>query len=171
METILAGKNLVAILDEFRGRSGVLLAVLHRVQGEYGYIPKESIAPIAQCLGMGVSTVFGILTYYSEFRTELPPRMLVNMCLGPTCHLRGADKIKKILEVKLGIDEEGKSPDNKAGIHVVQCSGLCHMSPLLCVNGQTRGRMKVRDAAKLAQEIIDSFPNPDVGRDSSRTNP
>ena len=146
------GESLESILREFQGRKGVLLEVFHRVQDAYGYVPSETIEPIAKALHMHSPTVYGTLTFYTEFRTAPPPDVQINMCLGPTCHEKGAEVIKQILEHHLDIASNGISPDNAYGIHVVQCAGHCHMAPLLYLNGEVRGRVGVGDARSLIEE-------------------
>lgn len=148
------GEKLEDILREFRGRKGVLLAVLHRVQEAYGYIPKETVAPIGKALGMPAPLVFGSLSFYSEFRTEPPPATEVAMCFGPTCSQRGAAHIRRILEHRLDMDQrKGRSADGKTGVRVLQCPGHCHVAPLMYVNGQNVSGLEVGQAAALADEI------------------
>jgi NADH:ubiquinone oxidoreductase subunit E len=148
------GENLEEILREFRGRKGVLLAVLHRVQEAYGYIPKETVAPIGKALGMAAPLVYGSLSFYSEFRTEPPAETEVAMCFGPTCMQRGAGHIRRILEHRLDIDpRKMRSADDKYGVRVLQCPGHCHVAPLMYVNGQNRSGGAVAQAAALADEV------------------
>ena len=140
------------IVRPYQGRKGVLLEVFHRVQEEYGYIPPEAMEPIAKALGMRPSTVFGSLTFYTELRTTPPPPVQINMCLGPTCHINGADTIRAILEHRLGISGEEGSEESGCGIHVIQCAGHCHLAPLLYVNNLPRTNVKVAEATNLADE-------------------
>ncbi|MBI4498895.1 MAG: NAD(P)H-dependent oxidoreductase subunit E [Chloroflexi bacterium] len=152
--TARSGESLHDILKEFRGKKGVLLAVLHRVQEAYGYIPRETIAPIGQALNLPAPLVWGSLSFYSEFRTEPPPQTEVHLCLGPTCHLRGADHIKRILELRLGIDPKtGRSPDNEFGVRIMQCPGHCHVAPLMYVNEENVSGLPVSEAAALADRL------------------
>lgn len=156
------GEKLDDILREFRGKKGVLLAVLHRVQEAYGYIPKETVAPIGKALGMAPALVYGSLSFYSEYRIEPPPETETAICLGPTCHQRGADMIKKIIEHRTGIDPHKmmtpdgartRTPDGKYGTRILQCPGHCHVAPLLYVNGENRSGCPVSQASALADEI------------------
>ena len=147
------GQTIEGIVRDYQGRRGVLLEVFHRVQEAYGYVPSEAMEPIARALRMRPSTVYGTLTFYTEFRTAPPPKVQINMCLGPTCHVKSADVIKKILEHRLGIDAEGHSPDNSYGIHVIQCAGHCHKAPLLYLNGQVRGEVAIAEAVGLSVEV------------------
>ena len=143
------------IVRPYQGRKGVLLEIFHRVQEEYGYVPPEAMEPIARALGMRPSTVFGSLTFYTEFRTTPPPPVQIQMCLGPTCHINGAETIKAILEHRLGINHQGEAStasDSGCGIHIIQCAGHCHLAPLLYVNGSPRINVKIAGAATIADE-------------------
>ena len=147
-------ESLDDILNEFRGKRGVLLAVLHRVQEAYGYVPRDAIAPIGKALNLPPAQVSGSLTFYSEFRILPPPETEVHLCLGPTCHLRGADYIKRILELRLGIDARTlRSADGQFGIHILQCPGHCHVSPLMYVNDENVSGLQVSEAAALADRL------------------
>ncbi|MSQ27203.1 MAG: hypothetical protein EXR51_03570 [Dehalococcoidia bacterium] len=142
-----------AILRPYQGRKGVLLEVFHRVQEAYGYVPQAAMEPIAKLLNLHPSTVYGSLTFYTEFRTAPPPRVLVGMCLGPTCHIRGAETVKDILQRRLGLPASGHNDDNSCGIHVIQCAGHCQYAPLVYVNGEARREVTVGGAAALADEV------------------
>ena len=126
------------MLRPYQGRKGVLLEVFHRVQEEYGYVPETAMEPIAKLLNLHPSTVYGSLTFYTEFRTSPPPGVVVGMCLGPTCHIRGAEAVRDILHARLGLTGSGQASDNSCGIHVIQCAGHCQYAPLVYVNGAAR---------------------------------
>ena len=145
------GENLDSILREFQGRKGVLLEVFHRIQHLYGYVPPETIEPVAKALRMPVPTVYGTVSFYTEFRLAPPPKVQIDMCLGPTCHIRGAEVTKEILEHNLGITQDGLAPDNTFGIHVVQCAGHCQLAPLLYLNGAAR-KVEVGEARQIVDE-------------------
>ncbi len=150
------GETIDGIIDEYRGRQGVLLHVFHRIQAAYGYVPQEAMEPIAKAFRMHPSTLFGTLTFYSEFRTSPPAKVQVGMCLGPTCHIKGAEVVKAILEHKLGVHEGhqhgygGDAPD--FAIHEVECAGHCHLAPLVYVNGEPHGPVEIANAAALADD-------------------
>ena len=140
------------ILRPYLGRRGVLLEIFHKVQEAYGFVPQEAMEPIARTLRMHAPTVYGSLTFYTEFKTSPPARAELEICLGPTCHLLGAQVIKVILEYRLGIDGVGGTPDNSCALQEVECAGHCHLAPLLYLNGQVRGNVAIRDAGGLAEE-------------------
>lgn len=123
----------------------MLLEVFHKIQKAYGYVPQEAMEPIAKALRMHAPTVYGTLTFYTEFRLRPAAAASFEICLGPTCCLLGARVIQEILEYKLqGADYE---------IREVECAGHCQFAPLLYLNGKTRANVGVRDAAGLAEEV------------------
>lgn len=146
------GERLQEILRGYEGRQGVLMEVFHKVQDAFGYIPPEAIGPIARALRMHPPTVYGTLTFYTELRTSPPPAVEIDICLGPTCHLKGAEVIKEVLERNLSLDDQGHSPEHTFGLRVVQCAGHCHLAPLLYINGAVRGNVDIAGARTLVEE-------------------
>lgn len=143
-----------AIVGEFRGRQGVLLHIFHRLQEAFGYVPQEAMEPVAEALRLHPSTVYGTLTFYSELRTEPPAPIEVRMCLGPTCHLRGAEVVKEVLEYRLGVPHGSRrSASGDVEIREVECAGHCHLAPLLYVNGEPNGPVEIAAAAALADRV------------------
>lgn len=149
--------RLEPVLDKYRGRRGVLLALLQEVQAEFGYIPPESMEAMAKAMNMPPSRIFGTITFYSELKTQPPPKVQVEMCLGPTCHLQGAEHIRAILKARLGLDNEWRTEDNSVGIHIIQCAGHCHLAPVLYVNGDVIANLKVQDAAQFADGLVSKY--------------
>jgi len=147
------GETIEQIVNEYRGRRGVILQVFHRLQAAYGYVPQEAMEPIATALRIHPSTLFGTLTFYSEFRTTAPAKVEVGMCLGPTCHIKGAEVVKQVLEHRLGLSGGDHHGGSDVAIHEVECAGHCHLSPLVYVNGVPEGPVAIAAAAELAGRI------------------
>lgn len=146
------GETIDQIVNEYRGRRGVILQVFHRIQEAYGYVPAEAMEPIAEAFRIHPSTLFGTLTFYSEFRTTPPAKVEIGMCLGPTCHIKGAEVVKQILEHRLGLGGHDHGSSDVA-IHEVECAGHCHLSPLVYVNRTPEGPVEIVGAAALASRI------------------
>lgn len=145
------GETIESILAEYRGRQGVMLHIFHRMQEAFGYIPEEAMKPMAEMLKTHPSQLFGSLTFYSELRTAPPPRVQVNQCLGPTCHLKGAEIVHDIIETRLGSPTwEGDRADH--GVHEVECAGHCHLAPLVYLDDEPR-TVTIADAAAFADEV------------------
>ena len=130
----------------------MLLEVFHKVQEAYGYVPPEAMEPIARALRMPAPTVYGTLTFYTEFKIRPPARVELEICLGPTCCLLGARVIREILAYRLGLDASGGHPENAIALREVECAGHCQFAPLLYLNGAVRGKVGVGDATALAEE-------------------
>lgn len=121
-----------------------MLEVFHKVQEAYGYVPQEAMEPIARALRMHAPTVYGTLTFYTEFRLRPPAAASIEICLGPACCLLGARVIQEILEYRLaGADYS---------LHEVECAGHCQFAPLLYLNGAGRRNVAIGDAVALAEE-------------------
>jgi len=141
------------LLKPFEADRGDLLAALHTIQHEFGYIPADAIPEVAKKLGMNASTVFGALSFYSEFRTTPPPRNLISWCSGPACRLKGGENILRVFETMLNISMEGETPDSEIGLHLGQCNGTCEAAPQIWFNGKVRGPLRVSDAVTIARRL------------------
>ncbi len=141
------------LLDGFQPDQGDLLAALHAIQHEFGYIPTDSVPEVAKKLRMNASAVFGALSFYAEFRTTPPPTTTVMWCSGPACRLKGGDNIRLAFETVLGVGMEGETPDGELGLHLGQCNGTCEVAPQIWLNGVVRGPLRVADAVELARRL------------------
>ena len=142
------------IVQQFQPDRGELLAALHAIQHEFGYIDAQAVGEVAKRLKMPEATVFGALSFYSEFRTAPPPKNLVMWCSGPACRLKGGDNIRLVLETVLGVEMEGETPDRELGLHLGQCNGTCECAPQVWFNGRVVGPMQVSDAVELGRALL-----------------
>lgn len=130
-----------------------LLSAFHRIQHEYGYVPREAIPVLATQFRTTPSMLYGALDFYSEIRTVPPARMTVEWCSGPACLLKGSTNIRRVLESVLGCAMNENTLDGAFGLRLVQCDGTCHLAPLLRLEGKYLGPLSVSDAIKLAREL------------------
>ena len=130
-----------------------LLAAFHRIQHEYGYVPREAIPVLASQFRTTPSMLYGALDFYSEIRTVPPARTTVEWCSGPACLLKGSTNIRRVLESVLGCAMNENTPDGAFGLRLVQCDGTCHLAPLLRLEGKYLGPLSVSDAIKLARGL------------------
>jgi NADH:ubiquinone oxidoreductase subunit E len=155
----LTETDLKALIAEIKPENADLLAAFHRIQEAFGYVPREAVPLLAAKLRMAPATVFGALSFYSEIRTEPPPRLMVSWCSGPACRLKGGDNIRRALEAVIGVELGENTPDGALGLHPVQCDGTCSQAPLVRLNGRTRGPLTVAEAIRLARELRESGGN------------
>ncbi len=133
--------------------SADLLTAFHRIQHEYGYVPREAIPVLATQFRTTPAMLYGALDFYSEIRTSPPARTTVEWCSGPACLLKGSTNIRRALESVIGCAMGENTPDGSLGLRLVQCDGTCHLAPLLRVEGKYFGPLSVSDAIKLARGL------------------
>ena len=126
-----------------------LIAILHRAQEIFGYLPMVVQAHIARKLGINVSKVYGVVSFYSFFTMEPKGEFVVSICMGTACFVRGADKILERCEQILGIKNGQTTSDGKFTITTLRCVGACGLAPVLQVNDQTYGNITPEDVESI----------------------
>jgi len=152
-ETAKAAPELEALIADVKPDNTDLLATFHRIQEAFGYVPPEAIPLLAAKLRTTPAKVFGAMSFYSEIRTEPPPRLTVSWCSGPACRLKGGENIRRALQAILGVELGQSTPDGALGLSLVQCDGTCAQAPLVRLNGRPRGPLTVAEAIRLAREL------------------
>lgn len=134
-------KKLQKIISEYQGQKWGLIPLLQKVQEELGYIPLETLEPIADALHLFPSQVQGVITFYAQFFTEPRGRNIVRVCRGTACHVRGGRTILKVVKQNLGIEEGKTTEDFKFTLETVACLGTCFLAPVMMVNRSYFGRL------------------------------
>ena len=121
---------------------GALLARLHRINAEHGYLPGEELRRAANELDVPLSQVFSAASFYASFSFEPRGRHTVHVCQGTACYIRGGDKLLEKLEATLGVKPGETTEDRLFTLETVYCVGSCSMAPVIRVDGDTHGRLK-----------------------------
>lgn len=129
-----------------------LIAILHKAQGIFGYLPMVVQTHIANKLGINVSKVYGVVTFYSFFTMEPKGEYIINICLGTACFVRGAQPILEKFEELLEIKNGQTTKDGKFTITSLRCVGACALAPVVQINGKTYGNVKIEDVKKILDE-------------------
>ncbi|HOB30675.1 MAG TPA: NADH-quinone oxidoreductase subunit NuoE [Bacillota bacterium] len=129
------------IIEQNRGNRGALVQVLHYVQERLGYVPKDIQVKIAETLGVSLTEVYGVITFYSLFREKPRGKYIISSCQGTACYVRGAPDVLERLEKELGITAGDTTDDGLFTIEVVRCLGACGLAPVMTVNEDTHGRV------------------------------
>jgi len=143
--------KLVDLLAPFQGQHGAIIPVLQKVQETFGYLSPEAIKDIARYLKLSESEIFGVATFYAQFRFTRPGEHNVRVCLGTACHVRGGAQIMETLERELDVEAGGTTKDYKFGLERVACFGSCALAPVVVVDDQVFGRLtpgKVKEVLK-----------------------
>jgi len=136
-----------------RGNRSHLIGLLQDVQDVYGYIPEIAIIDIAEFLGLPTSSVFGVATFYNQFRLTPLGKNVINVCRGTACHVKDSANILFALENELGIKVGMTTRDKEFTIEQVACIGACSIAPVISINGEYFGRLKTKDIPKLIAEF------------------
>ena len=126
-----------------------LIAILHRAQEIFGYLPMVVQAHIARKLGINVAKVYGVVTFYSFFSMEPKGEYVISICMGTACFVRGSDKILERCEQILGIKNGQTTPDGKFTITTLRCVGACGLAPVLQINDKTYGNITPEDVESI----------------------
>ena len=139
-ETTLS-QGILDFIEKWRERPGNLIMILHRVQEEYGYIPRETALQLAQELDVPLAKIYGVITFYHFFKLEKPGRNQISVCMGTACYLKGGEDLIGELENLLGIGVNAVTDDGEFSIEAVRCVGCCGLAPLVVVNGEVYGKV------------------------------
>ncbi len=132
---------LEAILAKYKGTKGALIPVLQQAQDVYGYLPKEALEQISKEMKIPLSEIFGVCTFYAQFKLMPRGRNIIRVCLGTACHVRGGAKIFEKVQQTLGIKDGETTEDLRYTIESVACIGACGLAPVIMVNDETHGRL------------------------------
>ncbi len=129
------------ILDKYQHDQSQLVSILQDVQGEYHYLSQQAIEAVSQGLGVPLSQVYSVATFFRAFSLTPRGRHLINICLGTACHVRGAVKILEKIERDLNINRGETTPDRRFTLESVNCVGACALGPIVIVDGEYHGQM------------------------------
>ncbi len=130
-----------------------VLSSLHAVLDELGYVPNEAIEEVAESSGTTINTVWGVASFYTNFRFTPPGDHIVEICWGPTCHLLGATNILQGVMDDLDLSEEGETADNRLTLKYNTCLGACSQAPVISVNHRLMGRQTLESARDIVSQL------------------
>ncbi|PKK90918.1 MAG: NAD(P)H-dependent oxidoreductase subunit E [Candidatus Wallbacteria bacterium HGW-Wallbacteria-1] len=142
--------EITEILNKYpRNMRELLIPILQDTQGRFGYLSRQAMTEVARHVGVAASKVFGVVTFYNQFKLTPPGRVEILVCRGTACHVKGSDQLLKALEGELGIKAGTTTRDGEFGLDVVACLGSCSLAPVITVNGTFHGRVTANDVGKL----------------------
>ena len=144
--------NIEDIFAGFSGGAEELIPVLQAVQKEFGYLSAENMAKTAEFLRIPPSRVFGVATFYSQFRFTPRGKNHCLLCRGTACHVKGAPKVRECLEELWQIKDGETTPDEKYSFETVACIGACGLAPTMVYNGKTHSRLTPKKLVEILEE-------------------
>jgi len=144
--------GLSALTQEFKGERGDLIPILQRVQDLFGYLRPDAIRHISRWLKISENEIFGVATFYAQFRFHPPGQHHIKVCLGTACHVRGGEQILVMAQQRLGIKTGETSADGKYDLDRVACLGCCALAPVVAFDGRVHSQMSVLKIQKILDE-------------------
>ncbi|WP_081158924.1 formate dehydrogenase subunit gamma [Ensifer aridi] len=142
----------LAIVGELKSLEGPLLPILHEIQDEFGYVPEESLPVIARELNLSRAEVYGVVTFYHDFREHPAGRHVLKLCRAEACQSMGGDRLAERAKALLGIDFHETTPDGAVTLESVYCLGLCSCSPSAMLDGEVHARLDEAELETLVAE-------------------
>jgi NADH:ubiquinone oxidoreductase subunit E len=141
-------KEVDALVEKWKDEEGSLILILHEIQNQHGYVPREVAMEVSHALGVGLARIYEVITFYHYFQLKPPGRHNMAVCMGTACYLKGAPALLTEAKNQLKIEEGNTTPDREWHLDVVRCIGCCGMSPAMVVDGKVHGRLKPGDVAQ-----------------------
>lgn len=136
-------KEVDDIITRHKGKPGALIPVLEQVQEVLGFLPKAIQVKVAKGLNIPIANLYGVVTFYSFFSMVPKGRHNARVCFGTACYVKGAQRIFNKLTDVLGIERGGCTEDRRFSLETVRCLGVCGLAPVIVVDEDTHGQVKV----------------------------
>ena len=143
----------LAIVGELKSLEGPLLPILHALQVEFGHVPEAALPLIARELNLSRAEVYGVVTFYHDFREAPAGKHVVRICRAEACQSVGGRDIGEHARQMLGLDWHGTTPDGRVTLEPVYCLGLCSTAPSAQIDGELHGRLDRETLSALINEV------------------
>ena len=141
--------KLLEVIAKYDGVPGKTMPILQEAQEIYGYLPIEVQTIIAEKTGIPLEEIFGIVSFYAQFKLNPDGEISIAVCLGTACYVKGSGDIIEEFSKQLNLPVGSTSPDGKYSIEATRCIGACGLAPVLTVNGDVYGRLTKKDVADI----------------------
>lgn len=143
----------IEIMDKSSEENTNLISLLQKVQERFGYLPEEAMEDVSKKLKIPLSRIYGIATFYAQFRFTPLGKYVIRICHGTACHVTGSENISQALEEDLRIREGETTKDYLITLERVACLGCCSLAPTVMINDQVYGRMTHDKMRKLVRQM------------------
>ncbi|MGM0688229.1 MAG: NADH-quinone oxidoreductase subunit NuoE [Bacillota bacterium] len=142
-----------SIVEPYLGKKEMVIPVLQKVQDHFGYLPRAAMEQVSQRMRIPLSRLYGIATFYAQFKMKPRGRYIIRVCKGTACHIQGSPKIAGRIEELLGIESGETTEDLRFTLEEVACIGACALAPVIMINDDPHGRLTL----DKIEEILDSY--------------
>jgi len=151
MQEVLAKVD--PVLEKHGYDDGMLVGILQDVQAQFNYLPREALIAVSQRLGIALSRVFSVATFFKAFSLTPRGRHQLQVCMGTACHVRGAARILEKFETQIGIKAGETSEDMKYTLETVGCVGACALGPLAVLDNEFEGHLTVDKIEPILERL------------------
>ncbi|MBE9469388.1 MAG: NADH-quinone oxidoreductase subunit NuoE [Bacteroidetes bacterium] len=141
------------IISKYKNKKGNLIPILQGVQTTYGFIPHEAFIKLSDEIGLKLNDLYGVATFYAQFRLHPGGKHIIKVCHGTACHVQNSDGITDALKEELKINDGETTKDNLFTLESVACLGCCSLAPVMMIDGETYGKLDNAKAVKIIREI------------------
>ncbi|MCK9572910.1 MAG: NAD(P)H-dependent oxidoreductase subunit E [Candidatus Omnitrophica bacterium] len=154
MEHKKMNPELIKLVEEWKGKDGNLIMILHEIQNHHGYVPRELSLELSKMLDIPLARIYEVITFYNFFKLSPPGKHLIRICMGTACYLRGASLILEEMKNILGVQEGQTTKDGLFYLDVVRCLGCCGLAPVLMIDNKVYGKVKKSEIADILSKYI-----------------
>jgi len=137
------------IEEEYNNDPENVIMILQAIQRSYNYLPRPSLEYLSEKIGIPLSKIYGVATFYSTFSLEPRGRNIISICLGTACHVRGGERIRERIEDALNISDGETTEDKCFTLESVRCIGCCSLGPVVKINEDVHGRISSDQVNKV----------------------
>ena len=145
-------KDYIRTFSGFNGEAGDLIPILQKIHIKFGYIPEEAIKHTSRFLKISENKIFGVASFYSQFKFIEPGKCTIKVCMGTACHIRSARNILDEFRRLLNIEQDGTTDDKMFTLETVNCVGACALGPIVMFDEDYHGQMKIKNVEELIQK-------------------
>jgi len=139
-------------IDRFRDMKGALIPVLHEVQDTYGYLPEDVLHLVSDELGIPMTDIYGVTSFYSFFSLEPKGEHIIRVCMGTACYIKGAQSLIDRIGTDFGIKPGETTKDGKFTLEATRCLGACGLAPVMTIDDDVHGRLMQGDIPKVLKK-------------------
>jgi NADH-quinone oxidoreductase subunit E len=141
------------LIRKYSGKKGNMIPLLQGTQEIYGYLPRKAFEKIAEQTGLKLSEMFGVATFYAQFRLNPVGKNIIKVCHGTACHVQNAKEITEAIEEGLKIKDGETTEDRLFTLESVACLGCCSLAPVMMIGDQTYGKLTGNESVRIIKNI------------------
>jgi NADH-quinone oxidoreductase subunit E len=141
------------LIKKYKGKKGSMIPLLQGAQEIFGYLPRKAFLKMASETGLELSDMYGVATFYAQFRLAPVGKHIVKVCHGTACHVQNAKALTSALQDSLGVLDGETTEDNLFTLESVACLGCCSLAPVMMIGDETYGNLDGKAASKVIREI------------------